>query len=82
MHMSENFFTKIRVGRHMKVPELLVDPTLWSVRDVLKDFFANRFVIFGTRGAGKLLSPARSLIPSVCRSKKNQNSLNQHKARK
>jgi hypothetical protein len=53
MTQSENHFTKIRVAPGQPIPELLPDPSLWKVKDVMKDFFPNRFVIFGTRGAGK-----------------------------
>lgn len=53
MAQSESHFTKIRVAPNQAVPELLDDPSLWKVKEVLKDFFPNRFVIFGPRGAGK-----------------------------
>jgi hypothetical protein len=53
MMQSENHYTKIRVAPGQPIPELLPDPSLWKVKDVMKDFFPNRFVIFGTRGAGK-----------------------------
>lgn len=53
MAQSDQHFTKIRIGVGMHHPELLPDPDLWKVRTVLGPFFANRFLIFGSAGAGK-----------------------------
>lgn len=50
---SEEHATKIRVSRHLKRPDILINPSLWTVRKTLKDFMPDHMVIFGPRGAGK-----------------------------
>jgi flagellar biosynthesis GTPase FlhF len=50
---SETHATKIRISRHIKIPEVLVNPSLWTVKNTLKDFMPDHMIVFGPRGAGK-----------------------------
>lgn len=50
---SEKHATKIRISRHIKIPDILVNPSLWTVKNTLKDFFPDHMIVFGPRGAGK-----------------------------
>lgn len=53
MTQSDTHFTKIRVAPKQKVPDLLPDPDLWKMKEVMGAFMPSRLLIFGSRGAGK-----------------------------
>ena len=69
---STDYSTKIRISRKMTIPEILVNPTLWTVRDTLKDFMPDHLVLFGPRGAGKTVFCASFSDPSVYPTSLNQ----------
>jgi hypothetical protein len=68
MGHSEQFFTKLRCSpelmKQVSANPLMTDPDLWKVRSLLGDFFPNRIVIFGPRGAGKTRFAASFADPS------------------
>jgi hypothetical protein len=68
---SEEHATKIRISRHLNAPDILINPSLWTIKATLKDFMPDHMVLFGPRGAGKTTftcsfsDPAAADIPET-----------------